>query len=116
MRTKTYKWVPMTDIDPASSSSGEITPASSSMVLPPSEQEEYLTQTPTTQPKPQSESFLSDLASKSKFRPRISATADGAVNAAQRELQGTDRTGAYVSTSFLNHKHSDLMVFLSVTL
>ncbi|KAF8491594.1 hypothetical protein F5888DRAFT_1807321 [Russula emetica] len=97
MRTKTDKWVSTTETEPVSSSSGKITPASSSEVLPPSEQERYLAQTPTEQPRPQFESFLSDLASKPKFRPRISrssATGSSAVNAARRELQGTVQTEA----------------------
>jgi hypothetical protein len=89
VRTKADKWVPTTEIEPASSlselsSSGEITPASSSKVLPPSEQEGYPAQTATKQPNPQSsqsKSFSSnpasktkDLFSKLKFRPRMSAT------------------------------------------
>ena len=101
VRTKTNKWVGTTEIEPSSSSSGEITPASPSKVLPPSELEGYSAQTPTEQLKPPSqfEKFLNDLASESKFRPRISATARGAVNAARRESQGMVHTEAYVSTS-----------------
>ena len=86
VRTKPAgEWVPTTE--PASSSSGRITPASSSgkvrppSVPPPSEQippassskvhplsgqEGHLSQTPTEQSKPQSKSFWSNLASKSK--------------------------------------------------
>ncbi|KAF8486549.1 hypothetical protein F5888DRAFT_1825122, partial [Russula emetica] len=171
VRTKTDKWVPMTETEPALSSSGQITPVSSSkdlllseqitptssskdlspseQVTPASlskdlllsEQEGYLAQTPMNQLKPpsQSKSFWGNLASKSKsfvsklasiskslvselvdnpkLQLRSSTTAaGGAVNAAQSELQGMVHTEAYISTSFLSHKHSDLMVFLSVTL
>jgi len=49
---------------------------------------------------PESMSFLSKLVSKLKFWRCISGTASGAVNAAQRELQGTAvDTRAYVSVS-----------------
>ena len=76
MRTKTYSFAPghweanrpNTEIGPAtptpSESSDEIAPASSSKVLPQSEQKGYLAQTPTTPQKPQSK--LNKLASKSK--------------------------------------------------
>ena len=66
VRTKPNKWVATTKTEPASSSSGEMTPPPSSKVLPQSEQEGYRAQTPTEQPKPQSKSFWSNLASKSK--------------------------------------------------
>jgi hypothetical protein len=148
VRVKTYPWVATTEIETASSSSGETTPVSSpSKVFSPPELEGYLAQTPTKQPKPQSNSFWGKLASKSKslfgqlvskskslfgqlvriskgwvsemvanpkLQLRSSAAVSGAVNAAQRELQGTVHTEACVSTYFLSHKHSDLMVFLSV--
>ena len=205
VRTKTDKWVATTGIEPASSSLGQITPASSSRVLPPSgpppleqitpvSSSKVLppsvppplghitplsssnvlppsvpppseqttpgsssrvlpvsepTPSPPKQPKPQPKIFLSNMASKSKslfnnlasksmgflrklgriskslvsemvsnprLQIRISATASDTVNAARRALRGTVRTEAYVSTSFLSHKHSDSMVFLSVTL
>ncbi|KAF8491595.1 hypothetical protein F5888DRAFT_1735144, partial [Russula emetica] len=96
VRTKPDYWVPTTETEPASSSSGQITPASSSkdllsseQIIPASsskdlspseqvtpassnkdlllpEQEGYLAQTPTNQPKPQSKNFWGKLASKSK--------------------------------------------------
>jgi len=58
-------------ITPASSSkdlspSEQVTPVSSSRVLQLPEQEGYLAQTPTNQPKPQSKNFWGKLASKSK--------------------------------------------------
>ena len=91
-------------------------------------------------PRPQSNTVLSKMGRKAKgfFRKlrkitkilfskmvdnphvqiRTSAAASGAVDAAhwQRELQDTAHTEAYVSTSFLSYKHSNLMVSLSVTL
>jgi hypothetical protein len=128
-----------------SESSGEIPgpPTSPSKDLPGDPQwetwdeEKYLAQLRANQPEPEPKTVLGKLANKSKsfFRKlakvskglvsemvdnphlqiRISATASGAANAAQRELQGKVHTETYVSTSFLSYKHSDLMVFLSVT-
>ena len=102
----------MDEIGPAtpseSESSGEMSPSKD---IPLWHQEEYLAQTPTKQPESQSKSVLGNLASKSKsffkklasvskslFREMVDnpklqfrsfATASDAVNAAQRELQGT---------------------------
>jgi hypothetical protein len=74
----------------------------------------------TSSKEPESMSFLSKLVSKLKFWRRISGTASGAVNAAQRELRGiTVDTRAYVSVSSPCHKYSnfilDFMIFLSAT-
>jgi len=123
MRTKTYPFVSTSEIGPAtpSESSGEISPASGSRILSslPSEhwQEGYVDpwQTPPKQPEPQPKTVWGKLASKSKIflkklgriskslvsemvsnprlQIRISATASGAVNPAQRELQGTVHAG-----------------------
>jgi hypothetical protein len=118
--------VATTEVEPASS---ETPPASesSSKVLPPLEQD--LAQSSTKQPKAQPKnvwrklariftSLFSEMVDNPKLQIRISATASGVVpvNADQRELRGTVHSEAYVSTSFLIHKRSELMVFLSVTL
>jgi hypothetical protein len=123
-------------------SPGETPPASPNKVPPGSPEwgtsdgEKYPAQVQENQPKPGPNNFFGKLAIKSKifFRKlgkvfksllgemanprlqiRISATASGAVNAAQRELQGKVHTETYVSTSFLSYKHSDLMLYLSIT-
>ena len=123
-----FKWSPNTEIEPWTPDT-EIEPwtsePSSPKVPPP------IGQTPTEEPE-QPKGVLKNLADKAKgfwsklskvskslFREmldspmqiRSSATDGGAMNAAQRESQGT-----YVSTSFLSHKYSDLTTFLSVTL
>jgi hypothetical protein len=129
----------------SSESSGEIpgSPTSPSKVPPGNpewetwDEEKYLAQLKKNQPAPEPTTVLGKLTNKSKsfFRKlakvskslvsemvdnphlqiRISATASGAVNAAQRELQGKVHTETYVSTSFLSYKHSDSIIFLSVT-
>ncbi len=131
--SESNKW----EIGPAtpSESSGEIKPATSSKTLPPPAQGEYHW-SPPKKPKPQSKAAsywsktkklfssmvdemvhgMSSSQPKFKFRPRMSATASGAVNVAQRELQDIVHTEAHVSTPFISHKRSDVTVFLSVTL
>jgi hypothetical protein len=71
------------------------------------------------EPKPMS--YFSKLVSKLKFWRRISGTANGAVNAAQREMQGiTVDTKVYVSISSPSHKHSNFifgfMIFLTASI
>jgi hypothetical protein len=108
VRTKTYPFVSTTEIGPAtptpSESSDEITPAPPSNVDPQKPKPKSVWGKLTSKSKSLfrklgriTKSLFSEMVDNPHLQIRISATTSGAVNEAQRKLQGTAHTEAYVS-------------------